>query len=62
MFQTIIDSISISSVTNLYQSTEEQNTPQKQERAIVWKISDRIIESTLSDIAWEDYLPFRQKL
>lgn len=54
--QTIIDFISTSGVT------EEQNTPQKQKRAIVWEISDRIIEPPLSDIAREDDLPFRQKL
>lgn len=60
--QIIIDFISTSSVTNLYQGMEEQNTPQKQKRTIVWKISHRIIEPTLSDIAWEDDLPFRQKL
>lgn len=60
--QSIIDFTLISRVTNLYQGTEEQNAPQKQKRTIVWKISDRIIEPTLSDIAWEDDFPFRHKL
>lgn len=58
----VIDFISTSGVTNLYQGTEEQNTPQRQKGAIVWKISDRIVEPTLSDIAREDDLPFRQKI
>lgn len=59
--QTIID-LSTSGVTNLYQGIEEQNTPQRQKRAIVWKKSDRIVEPSLSDIASEDDLPFRQKI
>ena len=49
-------------ITNLYQETEEQNTLQRQNKAIVWNTSDAVVELSSSDIAHEDDLLFRQQI
>jgi len=46
----------------LYQETEEQNTLQRQNKAIVWNTSDAVVELSSSDIAHEDDLLFRQQI